>query len=95
VFCNVYPGAAGPESQIAERIATVIFEPVDAEATKALDQARRVFADLEKGRIDRALFSRDANAYFSEQAVSDFASSLAPLGAPAEFVQLRQGLRGG
>jgi D-alanyl-D-alanine carboxypeptidase len=95
VFCNIYPGAAGPQSQIADRIATIVFESADAEVTKALDQARRIFGGLQHGTIDRALFSQNANAYFSEQTVADFASSLGPLGAPTEFVQVTESLRGG
>jgi len=94
-FSNIYPGAGDPASQIAERVGKVMFEPADAEAAKALEQARRVFAGLQKGTIDRALFSPNANAYFSEEAISDFASSLGPLGTPTEFVRTRQGLRGG
>jgi D-alanyl-D-alanine carboxypeptidase len=95
VLGNVCPGAGGFDFQIAERVGKMMFEPADAEASKALEQARRVFAGLQKGTIDRALFSPNANAYFSEEAVSDFASSLGPLGAPTEFVQTRQELRGG
>ena len=45
--------------------------------------------------IDRSLFTDNANAYFSEQALQDFASGLAPLGAPQSLVQASQGLRGG
>jgi hypothetical protein len=95
VFSNIYPGAAGPASQIAERIAAVIFEPADVEAARALDQARRIFADLQKGRIDRALFTPNANAYFTDQVLSDYRASLRPLGVPIEFVQVTQNLRGG
>jgi D-alanyl-D-alanine carboxypeptidase len=95
VFSNIYPGAAGPAAQIAERIATVIFEPADAEAAKALDQARHIFTDLRKGKIDRAFLTPNANAYFSDQALNDHASSLKPLDAPTEFVQVTQYLRGG
>ncbi len=95
VFSNIYPGAAGPASRIAERIATVIFAPADAEAAKALDQSRRIFTGLQKGKIDRALCTPNANAYFSDEALHDYASSLKALGAPAEFVQVTQSLRGG
>jgi CubicO group peptidase (beta-lactamase class C family) len=90
VLGNVYPGATGFDFQIAERIGKVLFEPADGEA-----QARSIFAGLQKGTIDRALFSPNANAYFSEEAVSDFASSLGPLGTPSEFAQTRRELRGG
>ena len=37
----------------------------------------------------------NANAYFSEPALKDFASGLAPLGTPQEFLQTRQAARGG
>jgi D-alanyl-D-alanine carboxypeptidase len=95
VFSNIYPGAAGPASRIAERIAAVIFEPADVETATALDQARRIFADLQKGKIDRTLFTSNANAYFTDQALSDYRASLRPLGVPTEFVQVAQSLRGG
>jgi hypothetical protein len=38
--------------------------------------ARRIFEELQRGRIDRSLFTANANHYFSDQAVKDFASSL-------------------
>ena len=95
VFSNIYPGAAAPAARIAERVAAVIFAPADAEAAQALDRSRRIFADLQKGKIDRALFASNANAYFSDEVLRDYASSLKPLGAPKEFVQVTQNLRGG
>ena len=54
-----------------------------------------VFEGLQHGRIDRALFTANANAYFSEAALADFAAGLGPLGAPLEFEQANQSLRGG
>ena len=47
------------------------------------------------GRIDRARFTPNANAYFSDEALRDFRDSLSPLGEPTSFTQLRKGLRGG
>jgi hypothetical protein len=41
------------------------------------------------------LFTDNANSYFSEQALKDFADGLAPLGVPQEFVEVLQRLRGG
>lgn len=95
VFSNIYPGAAGPDSKIAEGIAKVIFDQADVEAAEALDQAKRIFAGLQQGKIERMLFTDNANAYFTDQAVADYQSSLGPLGEPSEFTQTRQGLRGG
>src|SRR5437763_13799353 len=62
---------------------------------KKTEQARKIFKGLQQGKIDRSLFTDNANAYFSEQALKDFAGGLAPLGAPQQFVQVNQGLRGG
>jgi hypothetical protein len=48
-----------------------------------------------RGMIDRLLFTSNANAYFSDQALKDFQSSLGPLGTPTAFAQTRTSLRGG
>ena len=57
--------------------------------------ARQVFENFQRGRIDRSLFTANANSYFTDQAVRDFAASLGPLGKPASFVQTSQRDRGG
>src|SRR5262249_14395356 len=41
------------------------------------------------------LFTSNANSYFTETALKDFAAGLQPLGALQEFGQIGQGLRGG
>ncbi len=85
--------AASAASQIASKVAKVLFAPAGAEGP--LDQAKTIFAGLQNGKIDRSLFTPNANAYFSETALKDFAASLHPLGTPSEFTQTRQSLRGG
>jgi CubicO group peptidase (beta-lactamase class C family) len=89
--------ATGASSQIAGRIATALFRArgVDADAEQALARAKAVFDSLRHGRIDRTLFTANANAYFSESALADFASGLGPLGAPQEFEQSNESRRGG
>ncbi len=84
--------AATASGDIAAKIANVLFNSVDE---KALDLVKRVYGGLQKGQIDRALFTDNANDYFSEAALKDFASSLGPLGKPQEFTQIAQSLRGG
>ncbi len=84
--------ATGASSQIAGKIAELIFTPPGG---KELEQAKKIFAGLQKGQIDRSLFTGNANAYFSEAALRDFAASLGPLGTPAGFSQTRESLRGG
>ena len=84
--------AAGP---IAAGIAPLLFATNDPATPAKLEQARKIFADLQQGKIDRSLFTDNANGYFSEQALADFAAGLGPLGTPQSFTQTSQGLRGG
>ena len=60
-----------------------------------MDQARGIFAGLQRGEVDRSLFTANMNAYFTRQALRDFADSLGPLGAPSSVTQSGQALRGG
>ncbi|HEX8725301.1 MAG TPA: serine hydrolase domain-containing protein, partial [Gemmatimonadaceae bacterium] len=87
--------AAPAAGAIAQAVSAQLFTTEDAETAARTAQARAIFDGLRQGTLDRSLFTADANAYFSTQAVHDFASSLAPLGAPREFRQLSQDLRGG
>jgi CubicO group peptidase (beta-lactamase class C family) len=80
---------------ITGAIAPMLFETVDATVAPKTEQARKIFEGLQKGAIDRSLFTDNANFYFSETALKDFADSLRPLGAPQSFTQVQQSLRGG
>lgn len=87
--------ATSASSDIATKIANLLFATTDPATPKATEQARKIFEGLQKGQIDRTLFTSNANAYFNEVALADFASSLGTLGVPQEFTQTRQSLRGG
>ncbi len=87
--------ASSAGGAVANRIARILFEKQDSETASRTAQAKEIFLGLQKGRIDRSLFTSDANAYFSEQGLKDFQSSLEPLGAPKVFVQSGQQDRGG
>jgi CubicO group peptidase (beta-lactamase class C family) len=80
----------GVPGAVADRIAAVLFPDTDRTRT-----ARELFDMLQAGHIDRSRFTADANAYFTDQAVADFASSLGPLGAPATFQAGGKRMRGG
>jgi CubicO group peptidase (beta-lactamase class C family) len=56
---------------------------------------REILENLERGRIDRAWFTSDANAYFSEQALADFKNSLAGVGKLKALTRVSQESRGG
>ena len=88
--------ASGASSQLAGRISTLLFKATaDRDTDAALAQARAIFDGLQHRRIDRSLFTFNANAYFHDFALGDFADALGPLGVPQEFEQTNQSLRGG
>jgi len=87
--------AARASGDLARRISALLFTTVDASVQAKTEQARKIFRDLQEGKVDRSLFTDNANSYFNEQALKDFADSLGALGMPLEFVQTNQALRGG
>src|SRR5882672_3775312 len=91
--CSQTEDAVDASDQIANQVAPLLFPQEDTAKDEAL--ARAIFEDLQNGKIDRALFSDNANAYFSEQALKDLASGLGPLGAPQSFTQARRSEGGG
>ena len=87
--------AAPASGAIARQISQLLFATEDALTQSRTAQAKSIFEGLRQGKIDRSLFTSNANAYFSDQALADFASSLGPLGSPTTFVQTGQSKRGG
>jgi CubicO group peptidase (beta-lactamase class C family) len=87
--------AAPASGAIGQQISSLLFSTEDADTQTRLARARSIFEGLEHGTIDRNELTPDASAYFSAQALSDFQSTLSPLGAPTAFVQTGQRLRGG
>jgi len=87
--------AIGAASQIADKIGNTFFIPEGGETAKASELAKQVFSGLQQGKIDRALFTANCNAYFDETALHDYASSLGPLGNIVEFELAGESLRGG
>ncbi|HJU25851.1 MAG TPA: serine hydrolase domain-containing protein, partial [Rhodanobacteraceae bacterium] len=93
VFTN--QEAVSASGVVARDIARALFDVHDPAAAKALAQAKAIFAGLQRGRIDRAQFTADANSYFNDVALGDYENSLAPLGTPVSFEQKAWRLRGG
>ena len=85
-------GASGP---IASGIPPLLFVTNDPSTAAKLEQAKKIFEGLQRGEIDRSLFTDNANGYFSAQALEDFKNSLGPLGKWESFNQTSQSLRGG
>jgi D-alanyl-D-alanine carboxypeptidase len=87
--------AVDASGAIARGIAPLLLASDDPATPEKLAEVRGIFAGLQHGTVDRSLFTGNANFYFNGQALKDFSSSLGPLGEPLEFIQVRQGLRGG
>jgi len=87
--------AADAASAIARGIAPLLLASDDPATPEKLAQARKIFEGLQQGTLDRSLFTDNANFYFDQQALKDFAASLGPLGTPEEFAETYQALRGG
>ena len=88
--------AVGAATDLGRRIVPIIF-PVaqDADQAQWLQTVRGIFDGLQKGQLNRTLFTDNCNAYFTDQAIADMASSLAPLGTPSSFMQTGRSERGG
>lgn len=87
--------AASAAQAIAREISPLLLASDDPTTPQKLAQARQIFSGLQHGSIDRTLFTSDANFYFNDQALQDFASSLGPLGEPEGFTEVGHNLRGG
>jgi hypothetical protein len=98
VLCNL--DATTATSEIAREIAPLVLPKRTARSperppAEAVELAKKIFAGLQKGQIDSELLSPNCNAYFTRQALKDFADSLGPLGDPESFTAVSQSLRGG
>jgi CubicO group peptidase (beta-lactamase class C family) len=81
---------------LSRQIATLVFAPERKEFSAAdTAQVRAILAALQKGRIDRALFTENANGYFSDAALRDSKTSLGALGKLQSVTAVSEGLRGG
>jgi len=87
--------AASAAGNIGRQIALALTDQMATSDQSRATVARRIFEELRAGRIDRSLFTDNCNAYFSEQALKDYASSLSALGAITAFTAGPTSLRGG
>ena len=88
--------ASDAPGDIKRAIAKIIFaDTTDAATDAATARAKQVLAGFQKGRIDRSLFTPNANAYFSAQALTDLSASLGNLGDCSSVVQAESNSRGG
>jgi CubicO group peptidase (beta-lactamase class C family) len=82
---------------LTTQIATIMFLPPEPQAAADKDtaQVKSILESLAKGSIDHALFTANANSYFSAQALGDIRQSLAPLGKLQSVTRTSESQRGG
>ncbi|HSM86661.1 MAG TPA: serine hydrolase domain-containing protein [Candidatus Limnocylindrales bacterium] len=85
--------ASDASGRISQSIARKLLQ--SAADPKEDARVKKVLQDLRDGKIERSLFTANANAYFNKQALADYAASLSPLGALHSVQQASSGLRGG
>jgi CubicO group peptidase (beta-lactamase class C family) len=91
VVCSDEDGISliGP---LARQIAGVVL---GGASEKEIAQVRGILDGLREGRIDRAMFTSDANSYFNDVVLKDFAASLGTLGKQQDVTKSNEQLRGG
>ncbi len=87
--------AAPAAGVIGRGLAPLLLGATSQGPNAAEAQAEELFENFQRGKIDRSLFTPWCNAYFDQQAIDDFQSSLAPLGKPSSVKQVADELRGG
>jgi D-alanyl-D-alanine carboxypeptidase len=81
--------------QIAPLVVGSSAAAVGGATTAAEQLALKIFVGLQEGKIDRSQLTALCDAYFTAEALEDFAGSLGPLGAPRSFTQVSEEKRGG
>jgi D-alanyl-D-alanine carboxypeptidase len=93
--------ASSAAAALGRKIAPLVLggessmEGASAGATAAEKRALDIFTGLQDGKLDRSQLTAFCDAYFTQEAVEDFASSLKPLGTPTSFKQVSEEKRGG
>lgn len=82
---------------LSEQISLILLEsPQDRAKGAAEDERiRSILGDLQQGRINRQLFTPDANSYFSPKALTDYRNSLSALGKLVLLIRQGEQARGG
>ena len=80
--------ASGAAGAIANKVTGLLLSPLAGKTSESIEQAWQIFLGLQEGKIDRALFICNCNAYFDEQALGAYASILKALGPLQEFFRV-------
>ncbi|MDE1160518.1 MAG: serine hydrolase [Acidobacteriaceae bacterium] len=91
--------ASSAAGSIAHGILPLLFpdsaKPVAASGDTLVSTLRTLLPELQQAKIDRSALTSNAAYYFTPETLSDFQSTLAPLGALKSVKLLRSAQRGG
>jgi CubicO group peptidase (beta-lactamase class C family) len=81
---------------LTTQVATILLLPEEPPAAdKDTAQVKSILESLARGKLDRALFTGNANSYFSAQALGDIRQSLTAHGKLQSVTRTSESLRGG
>ena len=93
------PPAAAPKPAAAKATGTPAEQTNVPAKPSAPDtfvpEVQTIVAGLQEGKLDRSLFTTDAQFYFSAETIEDFRASLAPLGPLTRVEKSTEAQRGG
>jgi CubicO group peptidase (beta-lactamase class C family) len=99
---TVYPDDKAAITVLTNQDASSAAGAISAELGPALighskeeKRALSIFTGLQAGKLDRSQLTEFCNAYFTPEAIADFAGSLKSLGVPLSFRQQSESQRGG
>ena len=87
--------ASAAADRIANQVRDVLLRAAIAPSVETDRTIKQMLADLAGKKLDRTKLTPNASAYFSDAAIDDFASTLAPLGAVQRLEQTTNTKRGG
>jgi CubicO group peptidase (beta-lactamase class C family) len=94
IVCSNQDGT-GIIFSVSREITHILLSSEPEAGADELAQVRGILSGLAQGKIDRALFTDNANFYFSELALNDYRKSLSSLGPLQSVTRLRESSRGG
>ncbi len=80
---------------LSRQIALAVLGEQAPESEREIAQVRGILEGLQQGRIDRALFTSDANSYFNDAVLRDYRNSLDGIGKLQAVSKSSEQLRGG
>jgi hypothetical protein len=87
--------ASGAADKIAGQVRDALLRAASAPSLESDRVIRKMLDDLADKKLDRGKLTANANAYFTDAAIDEFAGTLHPLGTPVSVEQTTSSKRGG